>query len=215
MFGLKVPANVSQTDRLDSSSGSTLTHGLWSWWPGWVQCESSDVTSCVFSAVFSSGPTEHKFWGSHRNSATGSVHVSDQTFKLTSLQGYQNRSQSLNTGTSVRSTVRSAVSPWRHSLPVSCSALQLRLSVSEKHLEHLQTENTGNCSLSVKLLQVSQEMSDCLFLMCFVFSVQSVKLSLMESKLTDGLNRTTGQDWVTIPLITDVSVNLIGLYWRF
>lgn len=98
--------------------------------------------------------------GSHRNSATGSVHVSDQTFKLTNLQGNQNRSQSLNTGRSVRSKVRSAVSRWKHSFPVSCSALQLRLSVSEEYLEHLQAENTGNC-LSMKLLQVSQETSDC------------------------------------------------------
>ena len=148
----------------------------------------------VYSLLSSVQADGTQIEGSHRNSATGSVHVSDQTFKLTSLQGYQNRSRSLNTGTSVRSTVRSAVSQWRHSLPVSCSALQLRLSVSEEHLEHLQTENTGNCSLSVKLLQVSQETSDCLFPVCFVFSVQSVKLSLMGSKLTDGLNRTTGPD---------------------
>ena len=57
MFVLKTPADVSQTGMLDRPSGSTLTDGLWfwSWWLGWVQCESGDVTSCVFSAGVSSG----------------------------------------------------------------------------------------------------------------------------------------------------------------
>lgn len=34
-----------------------------------------------------------------------------------------------------------------------------------------------------------------LLLMCFVFSVQLDQLSSVESRLTDGLNSTTGSDW--------------------
>ncbi|XP_036927408.1 golgin IMH1-like [Acanthopagrus latus] len=101
----------------------------------------------------------------------------DQTFKLTNLQGNQNRSQSLNT------------------------ALQLRLSVSEEYLEHLQAENTAlevrlrSAETHLEHLEHLEHLSHLEHLEHLEHlqtenTVQSDRLSLMESRLTDGLNST-------------------------
>ncbi|XP_031735447.1 intracellular protein transport protein uso1-like isoform X1 [Anarrhichthys ocellatus] len=89
---------------------------------------------------------------------------SDQTSKPMKLQRKVNTTESL--------------------LDTMNTALEVRLSVSEKHLEDLKTENT---ELEVRLRVSEKHLEE----LKTENTVQSVQLSLMESRLTDSHNKTT------------------------